>query len=145
MQTVLQVVFGVVLFLLSVFLILLILVQRGRGGGLAGAFGGLGGQSAFGTKAGDTFTKVTMWTAASWILLCMLAILMLPSGRLSGGGGGSLPGSNAPATPGGTDTTPGGGGAGAAPSSAAPSGAGAAPGGAGAAPSGTPSGANPGS
>ena len=34
----------VLLFLTSVFLILLVLIQRGRGGGLAGAFGGLGGQ-----------------------------------------------------------------------------------------------------
>lgn len=41
------------LLLVSIFLILIILVQRGRGGGLAGALGGMGGQSAFGTKAGD--------------------------------------------------------------------------------------------
>ena len=33
------------LLLTAAFLILLVLVQRGRGGGLAGAFGGLGGQS----------------------------------------------------------------------------------------------------
>ena len=39
----------------SLFLIALVLIQRGRGGGLAGAFGGAGGQSAFGTKAGDVF------------------------------------------------------------------------------------------
>ena len=49
--------------LTAVILILLILVQRGKGGGLAGALGGMGGQSAFGTKAGDTFTRVTMVTA----------------------------------------------------------------------------------
>jgi preprotein translocase subunit SecG len=57
----------------SVFLILLILIQRGKGGGLAGAFGGAGGQSAFGTKAGDMFTKVTAGTAILWIALCMSA------------------------------------------------------------------------
>ena len=45
--------------LISLFLICLILIQRGKGGGLAGAFGGVGGSSAFGTKAGDVFTKVT--------------------------------------------------------------------------------------
>ena len=50
---------------IALFLILLVLVQRGRGGGLAGALGGAGGQSAFGAKAGDTFTKITMWTAFS--------------------------------------------------------------------------------
>ncbi len=54
----------VLLLLTSVFLILLVLVQRGRGGGLAGAFGGMGGQSAFGTKAGDLFTRITIFVAA---------------------------------------------------------------------------------
>jgi preprotein translocase subunit SecG len=54
----------------SAFLIVLILVQRGKGGGLAGAFGGAGGQSAFGTKAGDMFTKITAVTACIWIVLC---------------------------------------------------------------------------
>ena len=34
----------ILLFLVAVFLILLVLIQRGRGGGLAGAFGGMGGQ-----------------------------------------------------------------------------------------------------
>ena len=55
--------------LTSLFLICLVLIQRGKGGGLAGAFGGMGGSSAFGTKAGDVFTRVTMVTAVIWILL----------------------------------------------------------------------------
>ena len=58
--------------LTGLFLILLILVQRGRGGGLSGAFGGAGGQSAFGTKAGDTFTRITIGAASFWIVLCIL-------------------------------------------------------------------------
>jgi preprotein translocase subunit SecG len=62
------------LMLTSIFLILLVLVQRGRGGGLAGAFGGLGGQSAFGTKAGDLFTRITIFTAAFWIILCAFSV-----------------------------------------------------------------------
>ena len=69
--------FGTLLFVTSIFLILLILVQRGRGGGLAGALGGMGGQSAFGTKAGDMFTRVTMIAATCWILLCVAAIAVL--------------------------------------------------------------------
>lgn len=77
--------FGSVLFIIAVFLILLVLVQRGRGGGLTGALGGMGGQSAFGAKAGDLFTRITMITAAVWILFSMLAIkmLQLPSEKLS--------------------------------------------------------------
>ncbi len=42
-----------------VFLILLILIQKGRGGGLSSAFGGAGGNTAFGTKTGDMLTWVT--------------------------------------------------------------------------------------
>lgn len=61
----------------GVFLIGLILLQRGRGGGLAGAFGGMGGQSAFGTKAGDVFTRITIGVATAWILLCGTSVIAL--------------------------------------------------------------------
>ena len=57
----------------AIFLILLVLVQRGRGGGLAGALGGMGGSSAFGAKAGDVFTRITIGVASFWILLCIVA------------------------------------------------------------------------
>jgi preprotein translocase subunit SecG len=58
----------------GMFLILIVLLQRGRGGGLAGAFGGMGGQSAFGTKAGDVFTKITIIVAVIWVALAGLSI-----------------------------------------------------------------------
>ncbi|MFM8582169.1 MAG: preprotein translocase subunit SecG [Planctomycetaceae bacterium] len=60
------------LLLVGLFLIIVILLQRGRGGGLAGAFGGLGGQSAFGARAGDTFTWITVLTVLIWVLLAGL-------------------------------------------------------------------------
>lgn len=53
----------------GILLMFVILLQRGRGGGLAGAFGGLGGQSAFGTKAGDVFTRITIVLAVVWVVL----------------------------------------------------------------------------
>lgn len=68
---------GLMAFLLivtSCFMILLILIQRGRGGGITGALGGAGGQSAFGSKAGDVFTRITIGTAVVWIVLGMLTI-----------------------------------------------------------------------
>jgi len=65
---------GVLLLFGSLFMMLLILVQRGKGGGLTGALGGMGGASAFGTKAGDVFTKVTVITSIIWITLCMITI-----------------------------------------------------------------------
>ena len=66
--------FGPIIFLLSLFMVLLILVQRGKGGGLTGALGGPGGQSAFGTKAGDLFTRITIVAAACWIFLLAFCV-----------------------------------------------------------------------
>ena len=62
--------------LASLFMICIILIQRGKGGGLAGAFGGVGGSSAFGTKAGDIFTKITIGVAIGWILTLMLLVVL---------------------------------------------------------------------
>lgn len=72
-----QYLFGFSIFITSLFLVMLVLVQRGRGGGLTGALGGAGGQSAFGTKAGDLFTKITVGVAALWIFLCAAAVFFL--------------------------------------------------------------------
>jgi preprotein translocase subunit SecG len=58
-------------------LILLVLIQRGKGGGLAGAFGGVGGSSAFGSRAGDMFTRITITVAAIWILLTMIEVVVV--------------------------------------------------------------------
>ena len=70
---------NVVIVLLSLFLIGIILIQRGKGGGLAGAFGGVGGSRAFGTKAGDVFTKITVGLAIGWILLLMMMVILTNS------------------------------------------------------------------
>lgn len=75
-----QYVFGFLLSFAAIFLILLVLIQRGRGGGLSGAFGGMGGQSAFGTKAGDVFTKITVGASIVWIVLCISATKFLQTG-----------------------------------------------------------------
>jgi protein translocase SecG subunit len=67
---------SVLIFTASLVMILLILIQRGRGGGLIGALGGSGGSSPFGSRAGDTFTRITLVTAAVWMFLIMLQILL---------------------------------------------------------------------
>jgi preprotein translocase subunit SecG len=74
---------------LGVFLIGLVLIQRGKGGGLAGAFGGVGGSSPFGSKAGDTFTRITIYVAAFWILLIIVQVRVMNAER---GGQTVLPG-----------------------------------------------------
>src|SRR6266498_4108958 len=63
-----------VLFFLGLFLILLVLIQRGKGGGLVGALSGVGGSSPFGSRAGDAFTRLTVYVASIWLLLTMLQV-----------------------------------------------------------------------
>ena len=68
---------NVVLLLMGLFLILLVLIQRGKGGGLVGALGGVGGSSPFGSRAGDAFTRITIYVAALWLLLTMLQVRVI--------------------------------------------------------------------
>lgn len=93
----------------SLFLICLVLIQRGRGGGLAGAFGGVGGSSAFGTRAGDVFTRITIVTASIWIALNMLLVLLAnwrsERGDSAFAAGDSRPAASGPVTPGGDLST----------------------------------------
>ena len=67
---------GFLLFFISLFMIFIILIQRGKGGGLAGALTGTA-QSAFGAKAGDTMTRVTLVVSLIWILLISVTILAM--------------------------------------------------------------------
>ncbi len=54
-------------------MILVVLIQRPKGGGLAGAFGGVGGaqQTAFGAKVGDVLTWVTVGFFVLFLTLAM--------------------------------------------------------------------------
>ena len=63
---------GTLLILICILLILVILIQKGRGGGLAGAFGGAGGHSAFGAKTGDVFTWITVCLTFAFILMAVI-------------------------------------------------------------------------
>ncbi|HYV35796.1 MAG TPA: preprotein translocase subunit SecG [Gemmataceae bacterium] len=70
---------NLILILLGLFLILLVLIQRGKGGGLVGALSGVGGSSPFGSRAGDTFTRVTIYVACIWLLLTMFQVRVIQS------------------------------------------------------------------
>jgi preprotein translocase subunit SecG len=80
---------SIVFLFVGLLLIFVILLQRGRGGGLAGAFGGVGGQSAFGTKAGDVFTRITIGIAIVWVILAVVTgyAMQYESGQPRYGGG----------------------------------------------------------
>lgn len=56
---------------ISVLLIGIILLQKNKGSGLSGAFGGVGGHSAFGTKTGDFLTWFTVGLAVLFLLMCI--------------------------------------------------------------------------
>jgi preprotein translocase subunit SecG len=67
----------IVLFILvCLFLIMVILIQKGRGGGLASAFGGAGGNTAFGSKTGDVLTWVTSVVFGIFLLLAVVLNLL---------------------------------------------------------------------
>ncbi len=62
---------------IGLFLILLVLIQRGKGGGLIGALGGSGGSSPFGSRAGDQFTRITIYVALLWLFLTMAQVKVI--------------------------------------------------------------------
>src|SRR5437660_11283924 len=62
--------------IVSIFLILIVLIQKGRGGGLASAFGGGGGNTAFGSKTGDVLTWATSIIFGVFLLLAVILNLM---------------------------------------------------------------------
>lgn len=71
--------------LISLTLILVVLLQAGKGGGLAGAFGGGGGVGAVfgGQAAGDFLTKATRYLAVGF-MLTSLTLAMISRGRIGG-------------------------------------------------------------
>ena len=93
-----------VLFLIvAIFLVLLVLIQKGRGGGLSGAFGGGGGNTAFGSKTGDVLTWATSIVFGVFLLLgIVLNIVANKYNAQQTGAAGVI--SGAPAAP--APTTP---------------------------------------
>ena len=90
--------------IVSIFLILLVLIQKGRGGGLSGAFGGGGGNTAFGSKTGDVLTWATSIVFGVFLVLGIVLNVVANNYNAARAGGPVAP-AVAPATPG-TPTTP---------------------------------------
>ena len=72
-----------IVLMIGIFLILLVLIQRGKGGGLIGALGGSGGSSPFGSRAGDQFTRITIYVALVWLLLVMIQVRVIQGTSLT--------------------------------------------------------------
>ena len=75
-------------------LILVVLLQQGKGGGMANAFGGGATQAAFGARSGATV--LSRATTVCAVLFVIGALYIGLAGQL-GGGGGSVVGGRAPA------------------------------------------------
>ncbi len=69
--------------LICFFLILVVLLQPGRGGGLGSAFGGAGQQVFGGRGAGNFMTKLTWVSAALFIATSVSLAYMASSGDRS--------------------------------------------------------------
>src|SRR6476660_7417037 len=65
-----------VFIIVCLFMILIVLIQKGRGGGLVSAFGGAGGNTAFGAKTGDVLTWATSIIFGIFLLLAIILNLM---------------------------------------------------------------------
>ena len=93
----------VVFIVVSAAMVLIILVQRPQGGGLAGAFGGAGGsgtETVFGGRVGDALTVMTVVAFILYLVLAVGLNLMdtTPSAAATPTtiGGPAAPGNGAP-------------------------------------------------
>src|SRR3970282_583699 len=77
--------------LVAVILILIVLVQSARGTDLAGAFGGMGSQTAFGPRGTATFWWKATLVLAGIFMVSSLALTILAN-RSRGGGESVLSG-----------------------------------------------------
>jgi len=112
----LLILFTVIHVVVCVFLIIVVLLQSGKAADLAGAFGGMGSQTAFGPRGSATLlSKAT--TISAVLFMCTSLALSILATRGSGGLGNtvlerktpakqSVPaGANPPAAPGASTTT----------------------------------------
>ena len=101
--------------IVCLFMILLVLIQKGRGGGLASAFGGAGGNTAFGSKTGDVLTWATSVVFGIFLILAITLNLVansyhnkrsgIPAATITGPSGAPA-GQPAPGAATGTTTSP---------------------------------------
>jgi preprotein translocase subunit SecG len=89
-------------------LILVVLLQQGKGGDIANAFGGGASQAAFGARAGATV--LSRATTVCAVLFVVFAVVLGILGQRGGGGGsvigGRAPQSQRPSTPAPTPAAP---------------------------------------
>ena len=83
--------------IVSVFLIMVVLLQTGKRADLAGAFGGGGSQTAFGTRGAATLLSKLTTAAAVMFMVTSMSLAILGSRYAQEGEGSVLPEDSAPA------------------------------------------------
>jgi preprotein translocase subunit SecG len=78
--------FTIVHIIVCVFLVIVVLLQSGKAADLAGAFGGMGSQTAFGPRGSATVLSKATTIAAALFMLTSLSLSILAT---RGGGGAS--------------------------------------------------------
>ncbi|GEM_PF-449116 len=75
-------------FIVGIFLVIIVLMQRTKEGGMGAAFGAGVTDSLFGASSGNVLTKITVWTAAIFFTtsLAMAVIFSHRSGTAIGAG-----------------------------------------------------------
>lgn len=89
--------------IVSLFLIIVVLLQQGRSADLAGAFGGQGSQTAFGPRAAaNVLTRATTWSAVIFMVtsISLTVLYVRSNGPHSVLDGTKSAPASAPATPG---------------------------------------------
>ena len=94
----------VVHIIVCIFLIMVVLLQSGQSGDIAAAFGGMGSQTAFGTRTAATvLTKATTWAAITFMVTSItLSVFAARRSHRSGSvleGTKSAPAQSKPAAP----------------------------------------------
>jgi preprotein translocase subunit SecG len=90
-----------VLILVSLFIVLVVLAQKSKDGGMGAALGGGAAEAAFGAETGNVLSKSTIYAAVLFFVLAFALYLgrIFESKHASAAAGSALPTIAAPATP----------------------------------------------
>jgi len=90
-----------ILILVSLFLVLVVLAQKSKDGGMGAALGGGAAEAAFGAETSNVLSKSTIYAAILFFILAFVLYLgrIYERKHLAAGAGGALPTIAMPATP----------------------------------------------
>lgn len=90
-----------VLILVSLFIVLVVLMQKSKDGGMGAALGGGAAEAAFGADTGNVLSRSTIYASILFFVLAFVLYLgrIYEHKHLSSGSGEALPSIAAPAAP----------------------------------------------